>query len=160
MDEFAIEGGRKLSGEVCPSGNKNAALPLLAACLLTDQPVVLHNVPKIRDVQTMIQLLADVGADVSETDDHTLVITARDVRKAELSPVLCRDIRGVHIAGRPDAGTLRTGRATAARRGYHRQTPSGHPFHGPASARCRDGSHVVELLAERTEITGAGHIPR
>ena len=100
MDEFAIEGGHQLSGEVYPSGNKNAALPLLAACLLTDQPVVLHNVPKIRDVQTMVQLVADVGAEVQEAGEHTLVITARDVHKAELSPRLCRDIRAsILLAG-------------------------------------------------------------
>ena len=56
MDEFIIEGGHRLQGTVAPSGNKNAALPLLAACLLTDQPVMLQNVPRIRDVDTMLRL--------------------------------------------------------------------------------------------------------
>jgi len=58
---FRIEGGRPLAGEVIPSGNKNAALPLLAACLLTDQPVTLHNVPEIGDVQAMRHLLEGLG---------------------------------------------------------------------------------------------------
>ena len=57
MEKLIIQGGYPLSGEVTPSGNKNAALPLLAACLLTDEPVLLHNVPNIRDVQDMIALL-------------------------------------------------------------------------------------------------------
>ena len=100
MDEFIIEGGHALEGSVSPSGNKNAALPLLAACLLTDQPVVLKNVPRIRDVDTMLRLIADVGAEISETDDHTLTISARDVHKAALSADLCRDIRAsILLAG-------------------------------------------------------------
>ncbi|HIP87111.1 MAG TPA: UDP-N-acetylglucosamine 1-carboxyvinyltransferase, partial [Anaerolineales bacterium] len=60
MEEFIIEGGHPLRGEVVPSGNKNAALPTMAACLLTDEPVILRNVPDIQDVYTMGELLADV----------------------------------------------------------------------------------------------------
>ena len=57
MEEFVIEGGVPLRGEITPSGNKNAALPLLAACLLTAEPVVLHNIPQIRDVLAMRELI-------------------------------------------------------------------------------------------------------
>jgi UDP-N-acetylglucosamine 1-carboxyvinyltransferase len=100
MDEFVIEGGHRLKGVISPSGNKNAALPLLAACLLTDQPVNLKNVPRIRDVEAMIQLLADVGAQVEETGDHELTITARNVHKVDLSPALCEEIRAsILLAG-------------------------------------------------------------
>ena len=53
MEKFIIEGGSPLQGIVTPGGNKNAALPLLAACLLTEEPVVLHNVPRIRDVSEL-----------------------------------------------------------------------------------------------------------
>ena len=60
-NEFVIRGGRKLEGEVIASGNKNAALPLLAASLLTDEPLVLHNVPRIRDVETMLRLIQSLG---------------------------------------------------------------------------------------------------
>ena len=67
MAKFVIEGGHPLSGTVTPSGNKNAALPLLAACLLTDEPVILRNIPDIGDVGTMGELLADVGVGVSRS---------------------------------------------------------------------------------------------
>jgi len=100
MDEFIIEGGHALRGTVSPSGNKNAALPLLAACLLTDQPVVLKNVPKIRDVDTMFRLVADVGAEVREIGDHTFMVSARNVHKAGLAADLCREIRAsILLAG-------------------------------------------------------------
>ena len=61
MDKFIIEGGIPLQGEITPAGNKNAALPLLAACLLTEEPVILHNLPDIRDVQAMRALLDEAG---------------------------------------------------------------------------------------------------
>ena len=68
MQVFTIEGGIPLKGEITPSGNKNAALPLLAACLLTDKPVIFHNLPKIRDVMTMIRLLQSLGVEVEEIE--------------------------------------------------------------------------------------------
>src|SRR3569832_280468 len=60
--QFIVEGGHKLSGTIRPSGNKNAALPIVAAALLSDKPVVLENVPRIRDVETLVQLVQSVGA--------------------------------------------------------------------------------------------------
>jgi UDP-N-acetylglucosamine 1-carboxyvinyltransferase len=101
MEQFVIEGGHPISGVITPSGNKNAALPLIAASLLTDQPVTLHNIPRIRDVATMLQLVNDLGADISERDDgHTVCIHAANLRKAELDAELCRDIRAsVLLAG-------------------------------------------------------------
>ncbi len=79
MDKFVIEGGYPLSGTVVPAGNKNAALPMLAACLLTDQEVVLSNVPRIRDVDSMLALLEDLGVSVLWRDDHELVLRAASV---------------------------------------------------------------------------------
>ena len=64
-ESFVIEGKRPLSGTIRVAGNKNGALPILAACLLTDEPVTLHNVPHIRDVDTMLELLVDLGADAA-----------------------------------------------------------------------------------------------
>ncbi|MFQ5593116.1 MAG: UDP-N-acetylglucosamine 1-carboxyvinyltransferase [Anaerolineae bacterium] len=93
MTEFIIEGGQPLRGTITPSGNKNAALPILAACLLTDQQVTLGNVPRIRDVETMLQLLADLGAEVEWTAGNTLHVRAASLDKAELNPNLCRRIR-------------------------------------------------------------------
>ncbi|HSB38961.1 MAG TPA: hypothetical protein VLD13_07725, partial [Gaiellaceae bacterium] len=63
-ESFVIEGGRPLSGRITAAGNKNAALPILAACLLTSEPVELHNVPRIRDVETMMALIAGLGVEV------------------------------------------------------------------------------------------------
>ena len=65
MEKFVIEGGVPLSGTVVPAGNKNGALPILAACLLTDEEVTLRNVPRISDVDAMLALLASLGAAVT-----------------------------------------------------------------------------------------------
>ena len=100
MSTFIIEGGHPLCGSVVPSGNKNAALPILAATLLTDEPVTLHNVPRIGDVVTMLQLLADLGGEVGEWDGISLTLRAREVRKATLDSRLCKGIRAsVLLAG-------------------------------------------------------------
>lgn len=77
MSTLLIEGGHRLAGRVAVEGNKNAALPLLAACLLTDQECVLHNVPRIGDVEVMARLLIDVGAEVDGIGTTTLRITGR-----------------------------------------------------------------------------------
>ncbi len=108
MEQFIIEGGEPLSGTVVPSGNKNAALPMLAASLLTDQAVILHNVPNIRDVQVMCQLLCDVGVDIAESDEgHTLRLHAANVRKVSLDADLCRDIRASILLAGPMLARLR-----------------------------------------------------
>jgi UDP-N-acetylglucosamine 1-carboxyvinyltransferase len=100
MDKFVIEGGRPLSGTVTPSGNKNAALPLLAACLLTDEPVTLHNLPAIGDVATMGTLLSEVGVSVEVLNPNTWQVHASDIRTSELSPQLFGRIRGsITLAG-------------------------------------------------------------
>ena len=77
MQSFVIEGGRPLSGTVRASGNKNGALPILAACMLASEEVRLSNVPRIRDVETMVELLADLGADVEWTGPNEVRVDAR-----------------------------------------------------------------------------------
>lgn len=109
MHSFLIEGGHPLHGEVTPAGNKNAALPLLAACLLTDEPVVLHNVPDIGDVRTMRALLESLGVEVAPLGGHTWRVHAHDIRKADLDPDLCRRIRASILLAGPLLG--RTGEA-------------------------------------------------
>lgn len=100
MAKFIIEGKCPIRGTVTPSGNKNAALPILAATLLTDQPVTLENIPRIRDVDTMLQLLVDLGVTVSWIGDDTLRIHAATLRKVELDPGLCKVIRAsILLAG-------------------------------------------------------------
>jgi UDP-N-acetylglucosamine 1-carboxyvinyltransferase len=107
MEQFVIRGGRPLTGTVIPSGNKNAALPLLAATLLTDQPVTLHNLPRIRDVSTMMQLLAALGVEISEIDRHTFRFRAADIRTNKLDPDLCRDIRASILLAGPMLARLK-----------------------------------------------------
>ncbi len=100
MAEFVIEGGIPLSGTVTPSGNKNAAFPLMAACLLTDEPVMLHNLPDIGDVETMGKLLSSLGVSVDQIDLHNWRLQAREVRASELPSQLFGHIRGsVTLAG-------------------------------------------------------------
>src|SRR3954468_18059733 len=101
MEKFVIEGGVPLSGTVEPAGNKNAALPLLACALLTDEPVVLHNVPRIRDTEAMLELLADLGTEVERRDSNTVVLTAADVRKTEVDGRLAERIRASFLAAGP-----------------------------------------------------------
>lgn len=100
MDKFVIEGGFPLHGKVTPSGNKNETLPLLAASLLTDERIVLRNVPRIRDVSTMLGLLAGLGVDIEEVGPHEVALRARQIARTHLDPTLCREIRAsILLAG-------------------------------------------------------------
>lgn len=100
QDTFTIEGGFPLRGEVTPSGNKNAALPLICAALLTDEPVILHNIPIIRDVIAMRTLIERLGVSFEEMDAHTWKIQAKEVRPSDLDPNLCKVCRAsILLAG-------------------------------------------------------------
>ena len=100
MEKFIINGGIPLSGEMTPSGNKNAALPLLAACLLTAEPVTLHNVPDILDVRAMIKLLKSLNVKIEKTGESSYRLDAGDIRPSDLDPDLCRKIRAsILLAG-------------------------------------------------------------
>jgi UDP-N-acetylglucosamine 1-carboxyvinyltransferase len=97
---YVVEGGHRLSGTIRPSGNKNAALPIVAAALLTEDEVRLENVPKIRDIETLVLLLRSVGADAEWVGPNSLVIRAKDIHPATLDPVLCEKIRAsILLAG-------------------------------------------------------------
>ena len=101
QDRLVIRGGRALSGTVVPSGNKNAALPILAACLLTDQEVVLENVPDILDVHVMLALLDDLGVSVRDEGPNALALRADRVRTTHLDPDLCRRLRASLLLAGP-----------------------------------------------------------
>ena len=92
MARFIIQGGKRLSGVHKPPGNKNAALPMLAASVLTDKPVTLQNIPLINDMRTMLEILTDLGADVN-LRGHSVTICAKGLRKSRLNPVLCDKAR-------------------------------------------------------------------
>ncbi len=133
MEKFNIEGGFRLSGEISPAGNKNAALPMLSACLLTDEPVILHNVPEIRDVQIMRSLLESLGVEIKASGNHTWHIQAKEVRPGNLDPDICRRIR---------ASILLAGPMTA-RTGELRLPPPG----GDVLGRRRVDTHILALRA-------------
>ena len=100
MEAFVIDGGRPLNGIVRAAGNKNAALPIIAATLLTDEPVTLTNVPSIIDVETMLQLVADLGVEVEHLGGGAVRIHAAEVAKRELDEELCSRIRAsILLAG-------------------------------------------------------------
>jgi len=100
-ESFVIEGGQPLHGRVTAAGNKNGVLPILAACVMTSEPVVLHNVPRIRDVDTMLALIADLGADVEWIGPNDVRIHAADVRKTELDRDLCSQMRASFLLAGP-----------------------------------------------------------
>jgi UDP-N-acetylglucosamine 1-carboxyvinyltransferase len=108
MKRFVIEGGQRLSGSITPSGNKNAALPLLAASLLSDETLVLHNIPQIGDVTTLLTLLEQVGVQASQRGPHTWALRADAPNARQPDPALARKIRASVLL----AGPL------LARRGY------------------------------------------
>ncbi|HET9151040.1 MAG TPA: UDP-N-acetylglucosamine 1-carboxyvinyltransferase [Gemmatimonadales bacterium] len=101
---FLVRGGRPLRGVIRPAGNKNAVLPILAATVLADGPVELDNVPRIRDVDTMAALLADLGAEVAWTGANHLRVDARGVRPKPLDPGLCARIRASILLAGPLLG--------------------------------------------------------
>ena len=96
-----IEGGQPLHGRVTAAGNKNGVLPILAACVMTAEPVVLHNVPRIRDVDTMLALIDDLGADVEWIGPNDVRVHAADIRKTELDPELCSRMRASFLLAGP-----------------------------------------------------------
>lgn len=138
MEKFIIQGGKPLRGSVTPSGNKNAALPLLAATLLTDQPVILHNLPEIRDVQTMRSLLTSLGAAVESIGDHSWKIQAREVNPDSLDQELCSLIRASILL----AGPL------CARVGHLHLPPPG----GDVIGKRRIDTHIIALQALGAEV--------
>jgi UDP-N-acetylglucosamine 1-carboxyvinyltransferase len=101
MESFLIKGGQPLSGTIRPAGNKNAALPIVAASLLADEPVVLHNVPQILDVETMLELVASTGATVERTAPNQVRIDPRGLRRPTLDPALCTRIRASVLLAAP-----------------------------------------------------------
>jgi UDP-N-acetylglucosamine 1-carboxyvinyltransferase len=101
MESFVIEGARALTGTVRASGNKNGALPILAASVLATEEVRLSNVPHIQDVETMVELLADIGADVEWTGPNEVRVDPGGIGKTDLDPELSREIRASFLLAGP-----------------------------------------------------------
>lgn len=109
MDKFLIEGGTPLEGEVSVSGAKNSALPALAACLLTSEPVTLRRIPRVRDIRTMVKLLAHAGAAVEENGSGRVCVEASDIRNPEAPYDLVKTMRASSLVLGPLVA--RTGRS-------------------------------------------------
>ncbi len=101
MSKFVIEGGHRLQGTITASGNKNAAIKLLPACLLTDQPVILHNIPDIADVRIALEILRDLGAEVTPAGANSWRIHAAELHKSELSRQLAGQSRASFVFSGP-----------------------------------------------------------
>ena len=101
MQKFVIQGGVPLSGEITAAGNKNAALPILAACLLTEEVVTIANVPRIRDTEAQIDLLAALGVTVDWVEDNTVRLCAKDVESTTLDESLSAAIRASFLLAGP-----------------------------------------------------------
>lgn len=94
MDQFVIEGGHDLTGTVKASGNKNSAFPVLAAALLTEEPVIIHNVPEIEDVRVFRRLLDEIGVEIERAAPGSFRLHAREIRSTTPNPELFGQVRG------------------------------------------------------------------
>src|SRR5215213_8302983 len=166
MSTLLIEGGHQLQGEVAVEGNKNAALPLLAACLLTEDECVLTNVPRIGDVEVMARLLVDVGAEVEGIGTTTMKIRTKAVRTHSPDRTLVGRLRGsvlllgpllarvgkAHIA--PPGGdfparrTIRTHIAALSAMGARVVEGTGHRLEVP------DGLRPASIYLDEASVTG------
>ncbi|MCG8348458.1 MAG: UDP-N-acetylglucosamine 1-carboxyvinyltransferase [Chloroflexales bacterium] len=146
MDRFVIEGGRQLSGSIKPSGNKNAALPLLAAALLTTEQLVLHNVPNIGDVHIKLSLLEQMKVEVERLAPYSYALRASTIHPNDPNTPLCRKIRTSPLL----AGPL------LARRGYVTLPRPG----GDVIGRRRLDTHFLALraLGASVEVTPTSYV--
>ena len=101
MPSFIVEGGHSLTGAVRPAGNKNAALPAIAATVLATEPVTLQNIPRIRDVETLLEIVASLGADVRWEDDNVVTVDASSVVSADVDRALAERIRASLLLAGP-----------------------------------------------------------
>lgn len=138
MEKFVINGGNPLKGEWTPGGNKNEALPVLAASLLTDQEVILDNIPRIRDVLVMLDVIQDLGGEVKWLGDNRVSIRNANIAKTDLDGDLCRQAR---------ASILFAG-AMLGRAGRCRLPPPG----GDVIGRRRLDTHMLGLKALGADI--------
>src|SRR5438552_1460735 len=139
MDKLIIEGQHPLKGIVTPSGNKNSMLPVLAASLLTDEPLIIENVPRIRDADTMLRLLGVLGVQFEWLGDHELRLHARQMRPDALDPEMFSEIRGSVLLAGPMLA--RAGTVTLP-------SPA-----GDAIGRRRVDTHLLALRALGAEIS-------
>lgn len=167
MDKFSIRGGTPLKGEIAVSGSKNSGLPALAACLLTDQPVVLHRVPRVRDIRTMKSLLASTGAKVDRRGSGPLSVHAERIVRPEAPYDLVKTMRASSLVLGPLVA--RTGRARVSlpggcaigarpinlhMRALEQLGARIRQEHGYVEAEAPDGLHGAAIHFDRITVTG------
>src|SRR5688572_25502871 len=138
LERFVVEGGHRLEGTIRPGGNKNAALPILAACLLTDEPIILRNLPDIQDVRVMLQILEGLGASVEKIEQNVVRITAKGDISCDPDTELSKKIRASILLAGPLLA--RCGRVAVAKPG------------GDAIGRRRVDTHLLALEALGAQI--------
>ncbi|HSH46147.1 MAG TPA: UDP-N-acetylglucosamine 1-carboxyvinyltransferase, partial [Longimicrobiales bacterium] len=146
MPKYVVEGGKPLNGTIRPAGNKNAALPVICATLLSEEPVTLENVPDIRDVRTLLDLLTQLGCDVDWQGGGTVRIHAKEIRIAEVDRAMAARIRASILLAGP----------MLARTGNMILPPPG----GDVIGRRRVDTHFLALqrLGGRVETRGGYHL--
>src|SRR5436190_7230219 len=143
MERFIVEGGRRLEGSIRPGGNKNAALPILAGCLLTDEPVILRNLPDIQDVRVMLQILEGIGASVERLEANVVRIHAKGDINPNPDVELSKKIRASILLAGPLLA--RCGQVAVAKPG------------GDAIGRRRVDTHLLALEALGAQIEVSAH---
>src|SRR5437899_12089193 len=144
MARFVVEGGTPLHGEITPAGNKNEALPLIAASLLTDDPVTLHNVPRIRDVRGVLEIASALGAMVAELDGHSVRVTGA-LNSTEVPASLAKEIRASLLFAGPLLGR-------------YKKVRLGRPG-GDVIGRRRNDTHFLALgaLGAELDVSSGGY---
>ncbi len=143
MHEYVIDGGYPIQGKITASGNKNAALPCLTAALLTEEPVVLHNIPEIQDTNVMIEILKSIGAKIEKLSKNNWKIQCKNIKTSELPGELTKKVRGSIVFAGPLLG--RTGKCE--------MMPPG----GDVIGRRRLDTHFLALEQFGAQITVNGH---
>jgi UDP-N-acetylglucosamine 1-carboxyvinyltransferase len=143
MERFIVEGGRRLEGTIRPGGNKNAALPILAACILTDEPVVLRNLPDIQDVRVMLEILEQLGASVDRLEKNVVRIHVKGECSSLPDPALSKKIRASILLAGPLLA--RCGSVAVAKPG------------GDAIGRRRVDTHLLALESLGAQIEVSAH---
>ncbi len=143
MERFVVEGGRRLEGTIRPGGNKNAALPILAACLLTDEPVLLRNLPDIQDVRVMLQIMEGIGASVDRIEANVVRVQAKSDVSCNPDASLSKRIRASILLAGPLLA--RCGAANIAKPG------------GDAIGRRRVDTHLLALETLGAQIEVSAH---
>ena len=143
MHEYLIEGGFPIKGTITASGNKNSALPCVAATLLTEEPVILHNVPDIEDIAVMLNILQSFGAKATSLGNHSWKIEAKDIESYVIPAELSKKIRASILFAGP----------MVARLGKAEMLPPG----GDVIGRRRLDTHFIALTQLGAQVKVNGH---